>query len=139
MVQYDAGDFERLGVYLGAWRRFQVRAGDLARYQVAGFVDLDRDRRDLQQRMAVPVEAAGFHVDHHGEVAAEAFGHLAEGGWGGVCFGHHSSLADGVGHQTAGRGYAPRSEEHTSELQSLMRISYAVFCLKKQKDNIMND
>src|SRR3546814_9158099 len=27
-----------------------------------------------------------------------------------------------------------RSEEHTSELQSLMRISYAVFCLKKQND-----
>src|SRR3546814_1136031 len=33
-----------------------------------------------------------------------------------------------------------RSEEHTSELQSLMRISYAVFCLKKQKKtkNTMN-
>src|SRR3546814_5460939 len=31
-------------------------------------------------------------------------------------------------HQTTGR-----SEEHTSELQSLMRISYAVFCLKKKK------
>src|SRR3546814_1572947 len=30
----------------------------------------------------------------------------------------------------------PRSEEHTSELQSLMRISYAVFCLKKKKINI---
>src|SRR3546814_8675409 len=29
----------------------------------------------------------------------------------------------------------PRSEEHTSELQSLMRISYAVFCLKKKKIN----
>src|SRR3546814_18543310 len=28
-----------------------------------------------------------------------------------------------------------RSEEHTSELQSLMRISYAVFCLKKKKTN----
>src|SRR3546814_1481037 len=28
--------------------------------------------------------------------------------------------------------HCPRSEEHTSELQSLMRISYAVFCLKKQ-------
>src|SRR3546814_947077 len=28
--------------------------------------------------------------------------------------------------------FVPRSEEHTSELQSLMRISYAVFCLKKQ-------
>src|SRR3546814_10207442 len=34
--------------------------------------------------------------------------------------------------------YAPamRSEEHTSELQSLMRISYAVFCLKKKKKTI---
>src|SRR3546814_2619481 len=31
--------------------------------------------------------------------------------------------------------HAPRSEEHTSELQSLMRISYAVFCLKKKKRN----
>src|SRR3546814_1675647 len=30
---------------------------------------------------------------------------------------------------------APRSEEHTSELQSLMRNSYAVFCLKKKKNN----
>src|SRR3546814_19434394 len=35
----------------------------------------------------------------------------------------------------AGRAalHAQRSEEHTSELQSLMRISYAVFCLKKKK------
>src|SRR3546814_9154015 len=31
-------------------------------------------------------------------------------------------------------GAQPRSEEHTSELQSLMRLSYAVFCLKKKKD-----
>src|SRR3546814_1027591 len=32
-----------------------------------------------------------------------------------------------------------RSEEHTSELQSLMRISYAVFCLKKKNKQIKND
>src|SRR3546814_937647 len=32
----------------------------------------------------------------------------------------------------AARGLVERSEEHTSELQSLMRISYAVFCLKKK-------
>src|SRR3546814_9219438 len=32
----------------------------------------------------------------------------------------------------------PRSEEHTSELQSLMRISYAVFCLKKKKSTNRN-
>src|SRR3546814_5045455 len=36
----------------------------------------------------------------------------------------------GEAHRTA-----KRSEEHTSELQSLMRISYAVFCLKKKKKN----
>src|SRR3546814_8774214 len=34
---------------------------------------------------------------------------------------------------SAGRRFNRRSEEHTSELQSLMRISYAVFCLKKKK------
>src|SRR3546814_8185320 len=34
--------------------------------------------------------------------------------------------------QTAPQPLAQRSEEHTSELQSLMRISYAVFCLKKK-------
>src|SRR3546814_5087817 len=33
---------------------------------------------------------------------------------------------------------ADRSEEHTSELQSLMRISYAFFCLKKKKTNQLN-
>src|SRR3546814_5171534 len=32
---------------------------------------------------------------------------------------------------------SPRSEEHTSELQSLMRISYAVFCLKKKKHDAL--
>src|SRR3546814_5188912 len=34
---------------------------------------------------------------------------------------------------------AARSEEHTSELQSLMRISYAVFCLKKKKETTRRD
>src|SRR3546814_8786779 len=34
---------------------------------------------------------------------------------------------------------APRSEEHTSELQSLMRISYVVFCLKKKKERKLSN
>src|SRR3546814_6634399 len=38
-----------------------------------------------------------------------------------------------VGGDDRGQGGTQRSEEHTSELQSLMRISYAVFCLKKKK------
>src|SRR3546814_20614251 len=38
---------------------------------------------------------------------------------------------DASGDPLGGRSQVGRSEEHTSELQSLMRISYAVFCLKK--------
>src|SRR3546814_1897484 len=38
-------------------------------------------------------------------------------------------------HQRLGGGRRFRSEEHTSELQSLMRISYAVFCLKKKRQD----
>src|SRR3546814_5278074 len=44
---------------------------------------------------------------------------------------HMAGQRDGI--LTAWRGF--RSEEHTSELQSLMRLSYAVFCLKKKKRN----
>src|SRR3546814_10544809 len=45
-----------------------------------------------------------------------------------------SLLRDQVPRGIVSRG---RSEEHTSELQSLMRISYAVFCLKKKKIDII--
>src|SRR3546814_5635422 len=40
-----------------------------------------------------------------------------------------------IGERFAAHAFAERSEEHTSELQSLMRISYAVFCLKKQNNS----
>src|SRR3546814_2701413 len=48
-------------------------------------------------------------------------------------------LPRATGHAVSGGGArgspsTPRSEEHTSELQSLMRISYAVFCLKKKTE-----
>src|SRR3546814_6218085 len=42
-------------------------------------------------------------------------------------------LAQGAGYYAESCAYCHRSEEHTSELQSLMRISSAVFCLKKKK------
>src|SRR3546814_5186767 len=53
----------------------------------------------------------------------------------------HWSIVATVGFGATALGFlgmfhaAERSEEHTSELQSLMRISYAVFCLKKKKNN----
>src|SRR3546814_5184035 len=46
-------------------------------------------------------------------------------------------LQQKISHPRAGANTA-RSEEHTSELQSLMRISYAVFCLKKKKQPQQN-
>src|SRR3546814_7969244 len=50
-----------------------------------------------------------------------------EYGYGGI------SVEPGVWQTTQTEQVSIRSEEHTSELQSLMRISYAVFCLKKKK------
>src|SRR3546814_4924336 len=45
----------------------------------------------------------------------------------------HSASSRSWNARTSPDSVTSRSEEHTSELQSLMRISYAVFCLKKQK------
>src|SRR3546814_1528832 len=70
-------------------------------------------RRPLGQRQAAGDREDPAEVDRH---------HLHDG----AVFLHH-----GV---EAWRAEI-RSEEHTSELQSLMRISYAVFCLKKKRNN----
>src|SRR3546814_7895065 len=45
--------------------------------------------------------------------------------------------SEAVLRKTLYNGFAARSEEHTSELQSLMRISYAVFGLKKKREDII--
>src|SRR3546814_3363001 len=55
----------------------------------------------------------------------------------GIVCGVAALLIDSFSSQ--GEEPARRSEEHTSELQSLMRISYAVFCLKKKKQLNHND
>src|SRR3546814_5202686 len=70
-------------------------------------------------------------ADFGGRLAGDRAGqgvHLGVGEAGGVL------AALGMVRQ-AGAGGNQRSEEHTSELQSLMRISYAVFCLKKKKNH----
>src|SRR3546814_4069450 len=53
---------------------------------------------------------------------------------------HQLSAAYIIRRLGVAKPFGHRSEEHTSELQSLMRISYAVFCLKKKKsiNNIYN-
>src|SRR3546814_5688184 len=54
-----------------------------------------------------------------------------------ICRWSDSSGRDGIG-TSLSAAKAARSEEHTSELQSLMRISYAVFCLKKKNTQTHN-
>src|SRR3546814_7800854 len=63
-----------------------------------------------------------------------AVAHGAQAHWvrPGICLYGASPFADADA-ATFGLRPAMRSEEHTSELQSLIRISYAVFCLKKKK------
>src|SRR3546814_1132682 len=66
----------------------------------------------------------GARIAPAGEVAGESQGDALHRG---SCL--HRRYA------TKASFWPSRSEEHTSELQSLMRISYAVFCLKKKKEN----
>src|SRR3546814_7503250 len=73
---------------------------------------------------AVPMPALAVHFhDTYGQALANILACLEEG----------VAVVDAAVSGTGGCPYAKgRSEEHTSELQSLMRISYAVFCLKKK-------
>src|SRR3546814_3613958 len=66
-------------------------------------------------------------IDQRGRVPARRIGAL-HGADNVAALAHAAQRVCKVG------GEPPRSEEHTSELQSLMRISYAVFCLKKKKN-----
>src|SRR3546814_1789335 len=81
-----------------------------------------------------PAPEAGTRGHHYGLGQAA---HLPRGGGGGQlhpC--RRTAEPQPVGGEPPDlgpRGQPERSEEHTSELQSLMRISYAVFCLKKKK------
>src|SRR3546814_10083596 len=94
-------------------------------------------------------------LEHHPAVGREHLRLLARLGAGrGVGADDRDGVADRLFHQLArrqqveieilfddagiGGGELHRSEEHTSELQSLMRISYAVFCLKKKKNDMNN-
>src|SRR3546814_2300449 len=82
-------------------------------------VQAGRGRSGIDRHPGFPGGGASLHRQRR-----RAHHRKPPGGWGG--------LAD----QGRQRPHGGRSEEHTSELQSLMRISYAVFCLKKKNDII---
>src|SRR3546814_3414402 len=107
---------------------FEIRIGK-------GLVDPDLElaAREVTRtrHMAAPIGVAFAHVEDHEIVALPADPprkllqrHERNG---------RRRLGQKLPHRLAARDIG-RSEEHTSELQSLMRISYAVFCLKKKKN-----
>src|SRR3546814_6728226 len=110
--------------------------------QVVGDLGLDRAERrrvDLAQEMLQEDVfrrdgGVGFQLEQPVAVGAllgfQGRAHLADQRVDGVEVGKRSGNRGGRRVPVSGYG---RSEEHTSELQSLMRISYAVFCLKKKK------
>src|SRR3546814_8201694 len=87
----------------------------------------DQDLRVTQRhRLLVRVACVALQGDQaSGKAVIERMGDTVE----------LSGNDERQGHGDGQRGEPLRSEEHTSELQSLMRISYAVFCLKKKKPN----
>src|SRR3546814_6662050 len=97
----------------GLGRQHHRREGHRARVEPARFVAIDRHPRGLPHasgkgdRPALAAVASPFHTP---------------------------PIIDSSSRRLASLAYqaGQRSEEHTSELQSLMRISYAVFCLKKK-------
>src|SRR3546814_5174741 len=106
-------------------------AGKLRRHEEDLRLDLLRPQLAVANRMALRPEIGTLDlvgVAHHQpvELAQPALDQL------GVGAADHHVLA----HQE--EAAHDRSEEHTSELQSLMRISYAVFCLKKKKPTELN-
>src|SRR3546814_5017536 len=82
---------------------------------------------DIEAHVLHRVDGAARYAEADAKIA-----HLQQG--------LHQSSPPAAGAGSGARSVAAvRSEEHTSELQSLMRISYAVFCLKKKKKTQVND
>src|SRR3546814_2332507 len=82
------------------------------------------DRRCGLAHAAAPRHPARDRADNAARVGADRRGDVPA---------VRRALCDDAGRSRAVDRHHPRSEEHTSELQSLMRISYAVFCLKKKR------
>src|SRR3546814_3247086 len=108
-----------LGIVVAPVAHQRERA-DPSRALVAGIVG---GRRQWQEGRPVPDHAGG-----DGLLMAAQFGRLALAA---------APLQMGIQRREALEAGDRRSEEHTSELQSLMRILYAVFCLKKKKTKIV--
>src|SRR3546814_10606099 len=120
------------GTYADAWpevldRLANALAGaDVAATPIAWTAHVDDCARLQEFPLVLPLLAWGYHLDHARWLRACRTWQDA-----GVAM---ENPADVLAWNSDKRYLETRSEEHTSELQSLMRISYAVFCLKKKKE-----
>src|SRR3546814_8707873 len=113
-----------------------MRISDWSSDVCSSDLPLASDHRDAEKnRTAV----------HHQDALRGVPDHLCAGDGGNGAGNRLSARISGVGRQAVdgrvqrvGVSGGGRSEEHTSELQSLMRISYAVFCLKKKTNTHSN-
>src|SRR3546814_1677709 len=105
-----------------------VRCGD------SGTVPLLREESEMNGGALRVLAEVEFEAFAFAQVGAGCFALPAELGQGIVVEGDDRLRRDGAPRESLDN----RSEEHTYELQSLMRISYAVFCLKKKKTHMQN-
>src|SRR3546814_2699078 len=121
-----------LGCALFAGAPGRVQGGKHPRRPGAGLRQADADDRDRRHRHA---RGCGGLCGAYSSGPAAIVRQLRGADAGRLCPDRpcRGSRGSGVGKRP---DQPLRSEEHTSELQSLMRISYAVFCLKKKKKNI---
>src|SRR3546814_7149573 len=102
-----------------------------ARWTTATPASDERPRTDHRRPAPLPADPLGHGLHGRGPRRPRRARHLA--GAASVLEGGRDREAPGARRGAGGAAAAEfRSEEHTSELQSLMRISYAVFCLKKK-------
>src|SRR3546814_10802888 len=106
--------------------------------------DLQRHKRDGEQQACARNQGVSLYAspgEAIGDPTAKPQAESEGDGAGDAVVHRHFLKRHALDAHEKGRNpgcHRMRSEEHTSELQSLMRISYAVFCLKK-KNNIINN
>src|SRR3546814_7578148 len=114
---YERQDEESIVEVKGSWTQYELRALWREEDSVLQFLAFP-DIRVPDDRRTALYEAIGLVNEQLW------IGHFELWSSSGILLYRHAALIDG----------AEETEEHTSELQSLMRISYAVFCLKKKNN-----
>lgn len=74
VIGVNAGKIQRRLLNVGALKGSHMVVYLLAGFQIAVFIHVQDDGGNFQQSVGLVIETAGFHIDHHGEVATKALG-----------------------------------------------------------------